>query len=98
MQHASSKTTAEQVQSYRDRKKGTVLSPWGAAGMAGEIGYILAIPAVLLGFGGAYLDKYMGTSPFCIIIGFVVAAVSSYMGVRQVIRRLFPEEKTDQKI
>lgn len=50
--HPSSKTVQEQIQAYKDRKKGTVFSPWGAAGLAGEIGYIIAVPAVLFGLGG----------------------------------------------
>jgi F0F1-type ATP synthase assembly protein I len=52
-------------------------SPWGAVSLVFELGYIIALPAILLGFGGAYLDKQMETSPLLIFSGLLLAFVIS---------------------
>jgi len=57
-------------------------------GLFGEIGYLIAIPAVLLGFGGAHLDRYLGTSPICILIGMALAMVISALAVWRRIKPL----------
>ena len=64
------------------------MSPWAAYGVVGELGYLIAIPAIVFGVGGAYADKYFHTSPILLIIGFMVAAWTSYLAVRRVIERL----------
>jgi len=50
-------------------------------GLVGEIGTMIAVPAFLLGFGGAYLDKNFGTSPLFVIVGLAVALISSSLAV-----------------
>ena len=50
-------------------------------GLIGEIGYTIAIPAVLLGFGGAYLDKTIGTSPLFFLVGLILALASSTLAI-----------------
>lgn len=53
-----------------------------------RLSYIIAIPVFVLGFGGAYLDKYLGTSPLFLLAGFAAAACTSLFGVLWVMRRL----------
>lgn len=65
--------------------------------LAGELGYIIAIPVVLFGVGGAYLDKYLGTSPLFLAIGFLVAMLVSVSGVWSIIKRLKAEEERSEK-
>lgn len=48
---------------------------------AWNLGYIIALPVVVFGFGGALTDKKFGTSPLFVITGFVLAAVLSGIGV-----------------
>ncbi len=48
---------------------------WLALDIAWELGYIIVIPIVILGVGGAYADKKFGTSPLFILIGIVVAFI-----------------------
>ena len=48
---------------------------WLALDIAWELGYIIVIPIVILGAGGAYADKKFGTSPLFILIGIVVAFI-----------------------
>ncbi|TSC99850.1 MAG: hypothetical protein Greene101449_489 [Candidatus Peregrinibacteria bacterium Greene1014_49] len=50
-------------------------------GLVGEIGYLIAIPAAVLGFGGAYIDKTLETSPLFIIIGLAIALTSSMLAI-----------------
>ena len=56
--------------------------------LAWNLGYIIAIPAVVFGFGGAYLDKLLGTSPLCILTGFVLAALISGIGVYRKLKEI----------
>ncbi len=53
-----------------------------------ELGYIIAIPVVVLGFGGAYLDKRLGISPLFLLLGLGLALFLSWLGVRRMIRKI----------
>jgi F0F1-type ATP synthase assembly protein I len=57
-------------------------------GLFGEIGYLIAIPAVLFGFGGAYLDRTLGTSPLFILTGMALAIAISILAVWRRIKPL----------
>jgi F0F1-type ATP synthase assembly protein I len=67
-------------------------TPIAAFGIVGELGYIIAVPALLFGFGGAYIDKYFGTVPLFMMLGFLLALAVSALGVRNMIKRLLPPE------
>lgn len=56
--------------------------------LAWNLGFIIAVPVVLLGFGGAYLDKYLGTSPIFIITGFAMAVTLSSIGVYRKVKEI----------
>lgn len=59
-----------------------------AVRLAWNFGYIIAIPAVLFGFGGAYLDKLYGTSPLLILIGLGVALALSSLGIWRLVKQI----------
>ena len=59
-----------------------------AVRLAWNFGYIIAIPAVVFGFGGASLDRQFGTSPTFILIGFAIALVLSGLGIWRVVRAI----------
>jgi len=59
-----------------------------AYGLVGEIGYLIAIPAVLFGFGGAYLDKQIHTTPLFMLLGLCLAFVTSGMAVWRIVKKL----------
>ncbi|TSC58534.1 MAG: Uncharacterized protein Greene041619_544 [Candidatus Peregrinibacteria bacterium Greene0416_19] len=61
---------------------------WSALRLAWNLGYIIAIPAAAFGFGGAYLDRYFGTSPFLLLLGFAIALTLSWIGVKRLIRTI----------
>jgi uncharacterized membrane protein YfcA len=46
-----------------------------ALAVAWDLGYIIALPIVILGFGGAYLDKTYTTSPLFLLIGIGFALI-----------------------
>ncbi len=53
--------------------------------LAGALGVIIAVPAFVLGFGGAYLDKAIGSGPWGMLAGFLCAfCVSAFAVVRLV--------------
>lgn len=60
------------------RKRPSIASDlWLVAQLAWSIGWIVAIPAVTFGFGGAYLDRFYGTTPLFILLGFALAVTLS---------------------
>lgn len=70
--------------------------PGGSKGMglilslrlAWNLGFIIAIPVAAFGFGGAYLDTYMGTAPIFVITGFAMAIVLSGVGVYRKVKEI----------
>lgn len=60
--------------------------------LAWNLGYLIAIPAVIFGFSGAYLDKALGTSPLFLLVGFVIAGLLSAVGVIRKVREVLKEQ------
>ena len=56
--------------------------------LAWNLGFIIAVPVAVFGFGGAYLDKYYQTSPMFVISGFVIAMVLSGIGVYRKVKEI----------
>ena len=48
---------------------------WQALGMAWELGYLIAIPIVVLGLGGRLIDRHFHTSPWFFLLGVVLSIV-----------------------
>lgn len=58
---------------------------WEASSLVFELGYLIALPAALFGFGGAYLDKHLNMSPLFVIAGLLLAfAVSAFAVIGKV--------------
>lgn len=55
--------------------------------LMGQLGFYIAIPAVVFGFGGAYLDRWLGTSPLFVLSGLALAIASSSLAIYQLIKR-----------
>lgn len=60
--------------------------------LVGQLGFIIALPAAGLGFGGAYLDRQLGTSPLFILLGLGVAITISSLAVWTMVKRIEREE------
>ena len=59
--------------------------------LAWNLGFIIAVPVAVFGFGGAYLDKHLGTSPILVISGFVLAIVLSGVGVYRKVKEILAD-------
>ena len=61
-------------------------------GFAWELGYTIAVPAVLFGFIGRYFDKVWGTSPLLLFVGlglaFATSAIIITRRLRDILSRL----------
>lgn len=63
-------------------------SLWLALRLAWDLGWIIAVPAAAFGFGGAYLDKFLGTTPWIMLMGFLLAILLSSLGVIRTLKRI----------
>ncbi len=65
--------------------------------LAWELGYIIAIPIVILAIGGAFLDKKMGTSPWMLLMGvtfsILITSFSVYYKVTKILEGMSDEKK-----
>jgi F0F1-type ATP synthase assembly protein I len=55
---------------------------------AWDLGYTIAIPAVVMGFAGGYLDKYMHSSPLFLLLGLLIAFAASFTIVARKVRAI----------
>jgi F0F1-type ATP synthase assembly protein I len=62
-----------------------LINVWG---LAGEIGFILALPLVILVMLGVKADTYFGTTPLFIIVGMLVSMIISAIAITRKVRRL----------
>lgn len=53
-----------------------------------DLGWIIALPIALLGFGGALLDKKLSTSPLFLISGILLSLIVTSVGIYKKIKQL----------
>jgi len=74
------------------------LSLWS---LAWDLGWIIAIPIVILAIGGAILDKKMGTSPWILLTGVIlsvgITSFAVYYKVTKILGDLSNKEKEYKK-
>jgi hypothetical protein len=63
-------------------------------GLIGQIGFSTAIPLVVLGLLGRYLDKRFSTGPYLFLAGLVLATVIIYFLIREIVKRALKEFNT----
>jgi F0F1-type ATP synthase assembly protein I len=56
--------------------------------LVGQLGFIIAIPAALFGFGGAMLDRQLHTSPLFILVGLGMAITASSFWVYRFVKHI----------
>ncbi len=81
--------------------RGKQQSLWELLGLFWQIGYIIAIPAVLFMFSGAWLDKKLGTLPVFVIVGMLLSMGVSMVAIWRIVRRTMgsadtPQDKTQK--
>jgi len=52
----------------------------------GQIGFATAIPLVIFGLAGRWLDRYFNTSPYLFLTGLVIATIIVFFTLRNIIR------------
>ncbi len=55
--------------------------------LIGQVGFATAIPLVLFGLLGRYLDHRFGTSPYLTLTGLALATIIVYFTLRQIVKR-----------
>lgn len=60
--------------------------------LAFQLGYMIALPAAVFAFGGAWLDRRLDTSPLFILLGLGLAIASSGFWVWRFLQRVNREE------
>ncbi len=58
-----------------------------AISLVSYIGIATALPLVIFGLGGRYLDKIYNTTPKLFLIGIAIASVISYLTLRNITYR-----------
>jgi F0F1-type ATP synthase assembly protein I len=66
----------------------TPIVMWKVINLAWELGYTIALPIVILGLGGAWLDKKIGTSPLFLLIGIALSLIVSGVGIYRKVKNL----------
>lgn len=64
-----------------DEKQTQKSSTWFALGLVWQLGYTIAIPLVVFGLIGRFLDNKFGTSPWLLLAGILLSLIVSSIGV-----------------
>jgi F0F1-type ATP synthase assembly protein I len=49
------------------------LSPWQALSIVWDLLFAIAIPTILFGFSGRWLDQRLGTTPLFLVLGLLLS-------------------------
>ncbi|OQB05840.1 MAG: putative F0F1-ATPase [bacterium ADurb.Bin212] len=55
--------------------------------LIGQIGFATAIPLVIFGLIGRYLDKQFSTAPWLFLFGLMLATLQIYFYLRSIVRK-----------
>ncbi len=69
-------------------KQSRQMSLWMSVRLAWNLGFIIAVPVVVMGFAGEYIDRYFQMTPLFTIVGFVLAALLSGIGIARRLREI----------
>ncbi len=61
---------------------------WRALTLASELGYMIALPLVVFALVGRVIDQRLGTSPFALIAGLILALVATTFWIVKKINEL----------
>lgn len=74
---------------------------WKALGIAWGLGFQIAIPLVIFALGGRLLDRQFGTSPWWLLAGVAIAAITSswlvYKRINNLLKKIDQEDKDKMK-
>jgi hypothetical protein len=64
-----------------------------SASLFGQIGFGVAIPLVILGLLGRYLDRKLGTNPYLTVIGIALAVVVTFFFLKKIVKEAIESAK-----
>lgn len=76
------------IKTNTSRGQDPSLNSWQLLGLVGELGYIIALPLIILMLIGRWLDETLGTKVLFTILGLLLALVSSTYIIYRKIKRL----------
>ncbi len=65
--------TAEMSKFEKENRTKRGDTDWSLFSLAWDLGWMIAIPILLFGVGGAIMDKKLHSSPWLLLLGFVVS-------------------------
>lgn len=72
-------------------------SAWKALLLAWELGYSIAIPIVVFALVGRLLDHWLNTSPIFLLVGIVIAIVTTTLWLTQKAKRMLADIEREEK-
>lgn len=57
----------------------------------GKIGFSTALPLVIFGIAGRYFDKKLGTSPYLLLLGILLATIFVFFIVKRIVQQAISE-------
>jgi F0F1-type ATP synthase assembly protein I len=78
-------------------KKNEEKKTFSASSLAFELGYLIAIPIVLLAFTGRWLDKHFNTSPWLLLIGVLLSIIISSFAIYKKTINIIKDVKAKDK-
>ncbi|MBI2634775.1 AtpZ/AtpI family protein [Candidatus Peregrinibacteria bacterium] len=70
---------------------------WSAYELALSLGYMIIIPILIFGIGGVMLDKWLDSFPIFVVVGALLAVVSSlfivYRKTKDILKNYTPKKK-----
>ena len=77
------------VQQNKDTEKNKQLDKRALIGIAFELGFIIALPVVVFGLFGKWLDERFGTEPILVLVGIFTAMVSTTIWIHRKFKKYF---------
>ncbi len=74
------------METKKEKKERSAM--WLALDIAYQLGYLIALPIVVLGFGGAWMDKKFLTSPLFLLIGITLSFIITTIGTFRKIKTI----------
>ncbi|MBI4049422.1 MAG: AtpZ/AtpI family protein [Candidatus Doudnabacteria bacterium] len=76
-----------------NNQKPTDLNKWRMASLAAELGFIIALPLIALGYLGKWLDSKFGTEPWLAVVGILLAILCTTVWLTKRFREILKGQK-----
>jgi LPXTG-motif cell wall-anchored protein len=72
----------------KNNKQPNLITKWRIASLGMEMGFIIAIPLLILALGGKWLDQKYNTTPWLTVFGILLAIAASTFWLTRRIKEL----------